>query len=334
MIYKNIDIHNVAEVIEDEKGGVRWLRVPQSVYDKMESEQGQRMCRGATGVELRFVMKGDKAVVKLACDGSSTVTVNVFFGGVQAGWQCYGESKTLFGDAELVIQRPEKPELLKDYSLRSGYDFSPEVVRVIFSKGSCRLIDVEGDVCPPEKDLLPKKTILAYGSSITHGSNSLAMSNNWTSVLAHNLNSDLINLGMAGSCRMEPEMIDHIASLGESDVWTTALLELGINVLSWDEETIRQRVGNALRQVAGRNPTKRVYVISPLYCHNDYYGREDANKWRRLIADEVEKTAYPNVRYINGLELLGDVSGLSADEVHPNIYGILQIATRLTEIIK
>lgn len=331
MIYKNIDIHNVAEIIENEND-IYWLRVPKSVYDKMESEQGQRMCRGATGVEFRFVMKSDRVVLKLACN--SAVTVNVFFGGLQAGWQCCGEGKTLIGNSELIIEKPQNMGLLRDYSLRSGYDFSPEVVRVVLSRGICRLTDVEGDVCPPDVSQLPKKTILAYGSSITHGSNSLAASNNWTSVLAHNLSSDLINLGMAGSCRMEPELIDYIASLGESGAWTTAVLELGINVLAWEEELIRQRVGNTLGQVAGRNPDKKVYVISPLYCHNDYYGKEDANKWRRLIAEETEKKAYKNVVYVNGLDLLSDVSGLSADEVHPNIYGIQQIAVRLTEVMK
>ena len=65
MIYKNIDIHNVAEIVEDENGGIGWLRVPRSVYDAMESDRGRQMCQGATGVELRFVMKGDRAVLKL-----------------------------------------------------------------------------------------------------------------------------------------------------------------------------------------------------------------------------------------------------------------------------
>ncbi len=34
---------------------------------------------------------------------------------------------------------------------------------------------------------------------------------------------------------------------------------------------------------------------------------------------------------INGLDLLGDMSLISADEVHPNIYGVQQIASRLLE---
>lgn len=40
-----------------------------------------------------------------------------------------------------------------------------------------------------------------------------------------------------------------------------------------------------------------------------------------------------NVTYINGLDLLGDMSLMSADEVHPNIYGVAQIAERITKIV-
>lgn len=330
MIYKNIEIHNVAEIVEDENGGIGWLRVPRSVYDAMESDRGRQMCQGATGVELRFVMKGGRAVLKLR----GTAYINVFFGSIQAGWQCYGEGKAVTGVTELVIEKPANMDTIRDYSKRTGSGFSPEVVRVIFSKGRCEVLDVEGDVCPPDKSLLPKNTLLTYGSSITHGSNSLATANSWTSVLAHNLNSDVINLGMAGSCRMEAELIDYIAELGVNGGWTVAILELGINVLDWDEEKIRQRVSYTLEQVAGRNPDKKVYVISPFYCHNDYYGKQDANKWRGCIESLVRKIGYKNIIYINGLDILGDVSGLSADEVHPNIYGIQQIADRLTSLLK
>lgn len=48
----------------------------------------------------------------------------------------------------------------------------------------------------------------------------------------------------------------------------------------------------------------------------------------------VNKLNYNNVTYINGLDLLGDMSLISADQVHPNIYGVAQIAERITQIIK
>ena len=175
---------------------------------------------------------------------------------------------------------------------------------------------------------------MAYGSSITHGSNALDASHMWTAVLAHNLNMDMINLGMAGNCFMEKAMIDYIADEGVNGNWDILTLGLGINALDWDEEKINERVYYAVQKTASENPKKSIFVISPLYCCDDFNGGGKAAKWRRLIEANVKKLNLKNVRYINGLDLIGDMSFISADEVHPNIYGAAQIAERLTGIIK
>ena len=128
---------------------------------------------------------------------------------------------------------------------------------------------------------------------------------------------------------MEPELIDYIAREGEQNCWDIALLELGINVLGWDKEKFIARVENVIKQIAGRNPDKTIYVISPFYCNDDYLNTGKANEWRNIIEDIVHRLMFDNVIYINGLDLLGDMSLISADEVHPNIYGVAQIAQRL-----
>jgi len=212
---------------------------------------------------------------------------------------------------------------------QANLDWSPEVIRIIFERGEILIMDVEGDIETPSKEQMPMNTLLTYGSSITHGSNSLSISNAWPSVLAHHLNADLINLGMAGSCLMEPDMIEYIASEGEKGNWTSAILELGINALSWDETKIRERVSNTLKQISQRNKEKQITVISPFYCVDDFNNLGDANKWRILLDRIVNESKYPNVRIINGLDLLGDMSLISADEVHPNIWGMQGISEKL-----
>lgn len=146
---------------------------------------------------------------------------------------------------------------------------------------------------------------------------------------------DVKNLGMAGSCAMEAEMIDYIASEGEKGHWDIAVLELGINVLDWEEEKILSRVENTIRQIAGRNADKKVLVISPFYyCGDDFEENGYADRWRRIICQVVKELNYENVTYINGLEVLGDMSYMSADEIHPNIYGVQKIADSMTARIK
>lgn len=339
MQYQNMDIHNVAELIPHKDGGVTWLRVPKQVYEQMEREQGKRMCENCTGVELRFVLKGEKAVIHMErLSGSPMLsTFHIFFGGIQSGWQQHELDQVVSErSTSFEIKRPNNLDLLKRVSEDFKLDWDPEVVRVIFDRCEYRIIGIEGDVVPPTREQLPEKTWLAYGSSITHGSNSYDASHAWTSVVAHNLNVDLRNLGMAGSCCMEPAMIDYIASEGEKGAWDIATLELGINVLSWDDEKIEERAADAIRQVAGRNPDKPVFVISPFYSNDDY--RKDsehhADRWRVKLEEIVRREKLPNVTYINGLELLGDMSLISGDAVHPNIYGVQQIADRLTARMK
>lgn len=331
MIYKNVEIHNVEELLYNEDGSISWRRVPDFVYENLESEQGKRMATNSTGVELRFVLKGESAVLRM-CTSEGDGLFHVYRGGIQGGWEDHEVHKQVRTEVEdFVIKRSKNPEKLQIMSGRSGLDWDSEVIRVVFDRGYFKLFDIIGEVEIPHKDQCPKRTLLSYGSSITHGSNALDISHAWVSILGHNLNMDVRNLGMAGSCAMEPEMIEYIASEGEKGHWDLATLELGINVLDWETEKIFSRVRNTICQVAGRNPEKPVVVISPFYyCGDDFDESANAERWRRLIKQVVEELDYQNVTYINGLDIIGDMSFISADGVHPNIYGVQQIAERMT----
>lgn len=335
MIYKNIEFHNVCKIIPGKaEGSFRWLRIPQEVYDQMESEDGKNMSKGCTGVELRFVMKSDTVTIRMRANGKNSA-FHVYRGSIQGGWRDHEVEKVLTNDPyDYVIKKSDNLPMLERITKDFDEPFAPEVVRLILDRGGFDIFDIIGDIEPPKTEQLPKKTMLSYGSSITHGSNSIDASHTWVSTIAHNLKMDARNLGMAGSCLMEPAIVDYIASEGEKGKWDIATLELGINVLDWNEEKIIDRVENTLRQVAGRNPDKPIFVISPLYSYDDYNKQGKADTWRRLIAQVVAEKHYPNVTYINGLDLLGDMSFITADEVHPNIYGVAQVAQRLETVIR
>ncbi len=337
MIYKNIDVHNVAEIIET-KDGMSWKRFPKEVCAQLELDTEQRWCTSATGVELRFVIKDESVTLRMACSEDDKNrqmldTFHVYRGGIQGGWEDHITNKYVSSEAaDFVIKRSANMDTLKKMNAQAGYDWDPEVVRVIFNRGHYRIVDIVGDVEPPHSTQTPKKTLLTYGSSITHGDNSYNQSNAWASVLAHRMKMDLRNLGMAGTCAIEPAVIDYIAAEGERGNWDMAILELGINVLWWEEEKFRERVVNAIEQVAGRNPLKPVLLISPFYCDDDFKEGGKAENWRRIMAEVAAELSMPNVTLINGLDLIGDMSLISADEIHPNIYGMQQIADRLLEI--
>lgn len=66
MIFKNIEMHNIAEIeyIPD-RNAYEMHRLPKRVIETLEcGEQSQRIASNYTGVEFRFVIKGDKAVLR------------------------------------------------------------------------------------------------------------------------------------------------------------------------------------------------------------------------------------------------------------------------------
>ena len=334
MIYHNIDFHNVCAFLpEDGKKGKVWSRVPLDVKSQLEMPMSDMIAVSSVTVELRFVLIGDRAVIHLAKqdpDDGYVHQVHVFYGGIQGGWSDHAISRCIEGvSGDIVVERPRNPETLWKMSELAQDGFSPEVIRVIFDRGYYRFLGVEGEIRAPLPQEYPKKTLLAYGSSITQGSNSIDSSHAWPSLLARALRMDLRNLAFAGSCAMEDAMVEYLASEGEAGRWSAAVLELGINVIDWDEHKIHARVENTMKQIAGRNRNKPVYVISPLYCTDDFHGGTRARTWRHIIKEIADQRVYPNLTVIDGLALLDDITLLSADEVHPNIYGVAQIAERL-----
>lgn len=339
MIYKNIEIHNIAEIIYNDDGSISWKRVPSIVASGMDAQNPDGVVCNSTGVELRFVIKGENATIRMSTynnDPYSFSTFHVYRGGIQGGWEDHEIHRHVTGEVQdFVISKSHNIEHLREMSKNASYDWDPEVVRIIFDRGTYKIYDIIGDVEPPKACQRPKKTLLSYGSSITHGSNAIDMSHSWVSQIAHNLNMDARNLGMAGSCAIEPSIADYIAREGEEGKWDIATLELGINVLWWDKEKIISRVENIINEVAGRNKDKKVFVISPFYhCGEDFNSKLPAENWRNIIKEIIERLGYNNVVYINGFDVIDSMAYMSADEIHPNIYGVQHIADVLTEIIR
>jgi len=339
MIYKNALFHNVAELIANTDGSISWKRIPSFVHSNMEIVRMSDVAYNSTGVEIRFVLKGDSAVIRMSAHEEEKNRFNSFHiyrGGIQGGWQDHEVYKFVGSEPEnFVIEKSRNMERLKIMSEKCGYNWSPEVIRIIFDRGRYKIYDISGNIEPPSKEQCPKNTLLAYGSSITHGSNSIDMSHSWVSLLAYNLNMDSRNLGMAGACALEPEMAEYIALEGERGNWDIATLELGINVMHWEEAKIRSRTENLIKQVAIRNPTKPIFIISPFfYCGEYFDGSAGASKWRSVLEKVVNDLNFANVTYINGLDILSSMEYISADEVHPNIYAMQRIADILTVRIR
>lgn len=326
IIYKNMEIHNAAALLPGEHGGVMWLRYPEAVCEGFEKEGARIQAGNASGVELRFLMLSERVTLRIR--STAIGHYHIYRGGLQGGWYDH-EGKTTSPDGtEIVIERKEQPyidRMHRDFAL----PWNPMLIRIIFDRGRFEIIDVEGDIALPGEKDTPRKTILFYGSSITHGSNSLNDSNSWTSWVAHGLGMDKLNKGLAGSCYMEDSTVSYLGNIGKEGAWDIAVLELGINVLRFDAKKRYERAKNTLQRIAGANPEKPVFVISPFYCSDDYDGAGRAAAWRETLKTVIAELGYQNVTYIPGDAVLSDMRGISTDLVHPSVYGIACIAERL-----
>ena len=331
MNFKNIDIYNVAELVPCSEG-VSWLRFPKETIDKMEGgENSVNVAKSATGVELRFVINsGDSAVIRMKKYENDSILNSfcIFRGGVQGGWQDADINNWVEDTPkDFTILRTKNISALK--LIRRNDGFSPDVIRVVFNRGKYVILDVIGDVRPPREDEVPEKKILFYGSSITHGSNALGMAHSFASTIGRKLNCDVMNLGMAGQCRIENRTIHYISSLK----WNAAVLELGINVLEWNEEKIYRQVNYAINNIARKYPNRFIVFVSPFFSDDDLYKKGRAEKWRKIMKDCIKQAELPNTLYVCGTDVLHDAQYLSSDELHPNIEGVNKIAEVLGNIL-
>ncbi len=329
MIFKNIELYNVSEVIKN-GNGYDMLRVPFSVEHHM-SEKGQPRNRYSSGCELRFVCLSDEVKIKLRTKTADFLFVYVYYGSIPCGWQdC---RKVITPTGEIVIKKSENMDKLKQITKENNFPFDPNVVRIILPNSPCTIVDVDGDCRPPMAEEVPKLNYLAYGSSITHGSLSLIQMNSYASRVAENLGANLINLGFAGSACLEKEMADYIASRND---WDFATIEMGVNVIGMPLDEYKEKVRYMVSNIAGNNPDKKVYCIDIFYLFAE--PGSDKKEWvieaRKIVKRVVEELALKNTVYVNGLDMLSIGSaGVSGDFTHPNIRGCECIAENLTKVI-
>lgn len=322
MIFQNMDFHNVAEMRQEENGYVMY-RFPLSVAEKMEAG-ADNVSRYSTGIEIRFKLNSEEAVVYLRAEPAEEAQVAyIYFGSFQGGWYC--SSKVILKETTRIrVTRPKNMAVLKRISVEEKLEFNPEVVRVVLPYGKCIFLGVEGEVETPVKQDYPSKTYLAYGSSITHGSLALAAPYTYPFQIAKKLGCDYLNLGMAGSARIEASLAKYLRNRKD---WDFLSLEIGINMIhNYDEENFENRVKEFFGILA--QDQRPVFVTSIFGYQGDF--QERAKNFRTI----VRKYMPDQFVFTDGLELLNCPSYISADLTHPSLEGIRKITDTWCEVMK
>jgi lysophospholipase L1-like esterase len=330
--FANVAWHNVGEIVPvpaSDGGGFRLQRVPAAVREHL-NPAAQKGSACPAGVELRFNLVGAQAKVILcyvdarsAHRRTAPVFVEVRQGDFLVRTVVLHEEWT-----EVLIERPKLEALLVAGAARERVGFDAGLVRVVFPHGvEVRVQAIEGDVAPPRADQVPARRLLAYGSSITQGYDSVRPGDPYPARLARMLRVDALNLGFGSGAFLEPQMADWIAARSD---WDFAVLELGVNLLSRvPADEFRSRVRYFLTRIAAAHPTKRIWVVDQFLSFRDLNGSAKQAEFRTIVREVVAELALPEVRHIDGRSLLTEPTGLGADLLHPSPEGFAEIARNL-----
>ncbi|ACV12942.1 hypothetical protein Huta_2781 [Halorhabdus utahensis DSM 12940] len=326
--YPSVSLHNVAEIepagwVPD---GDRLCRVP-AAYGKEMNEDAAHRVRHATASEVRFVPTEEDAEIEVTLSAVEDTQFRTFWGVFQP-WQ-----------PTEVGQTPETftftiPERLREIVTTDDTGrFDPAVCRIRFERRTAVAIhDVSGDCRPPKPDELPDQRYLAYGTSITEGAAASALHTDYVTHVARDLGADLLNFGCSGSAYADAAMADYIAT---RDDWDFATLELSVNMANADftPAEFHERVEYFVNTIADAHPEKPIACITlfPYFDDLAESGDQDhATAFRNAVRDVVADAAHENLHVVEGTDL-NDITGLTADLLHPGDAGMERIGTRLAD---
>ncbi len=320
MIFEKIDFHNVEEMIPSEHG-YRMARIPSAVRETLNERARERAAFSTTGIELRFKIRSGEADIDLYAEAESMVPAFLYFGYFQSGWTMNAFALRP-GENRIHISYPEDMERLREVAKEENHPFAPEVIRLVLPSGDLRFVGAEGDIVPPDAKDLPEKTLLCYGSSITHGSLSLGPGHNYVFQLGRKFSCDTLNLALAGSAHLEKSMAEYMMARQD---WDFATFELGINMLNiFTNEEFEARLSEFL-SVLAQDPRPKFFTSLFAIMKNN----PQAQEFREI----VRKYQGKGFIFTEGEDLLHELSLISADMVHPSLEGQALIAQRWGKII-
>ncbi len=320
MFYDDLLFFNVEEITEDGK----ILRFQEDLICQLGCEahkRGRFYGYRSIGAELRFVTESKFFDLKLRADKEDT-TIYIFFGD-------YMHHSYILKEGVITNLHVEIPE--KFYRLREQLPkdaFHPNVIRIVIGySGYVSYIGLNtyGKRRPPRKEEMPARTLLVYGSSISHGSEALEYINSYPFLLSRLCHMDVINKSIPGSCQAEAVMCNYLQTIQTDQ----AFVEFGVNVV---ELYTLEEYKRHLTMLLDSLQANQIYFTSVL--DNGAIFDHASHSFQMLMEFRAYAQSLKQYMYIEPSTLLNGVSALTTDLLHPSDYGQLQIALALSKIIE
>ncbi|WEL17958.1 GDSL family lipase [Halorhabdus sp. SVX81] len=329
--YPSVSLHNVAETEPAEWGpdGDRLCRIPSSFGQELNEMAADRV-RHPTASEVRFVPTEDDAAIEVTLSAAEETEFRTFWG-VHQPWQPTEVGPT---PETYTFSVPERLREIEPTDEAGRFD--PEVCRIRFERRTAIAIhDISGNCRPPNEDELPEQRYLAYGTSITEGAAASALHTDYVTHVARDLGYDLLNFGCSGSAYADSSMADYLAT---RDDWDVATLELSVNMANADftPAEFHDRVEYFVNTIADAHPEKPIVCLTLFPYFDDLTesgDAEHASAFRDAVRAVVAESPHENLHVVAGPDL-NDITGLTADLLHPGDAGMERIGTRLADRIE
>ena len=337
MLYRDMELFNVASLRTDERG-TRINRLPELPETDGNPELAKNTSFHAAGCELRFNIEGDAAEITLYSPEepyySTYGIIEIFYGEYAAYSTLTPYILPKDGSITLSIPRPAMGPEFSDFAKREGHRYDPFLVRVVLPYNrKITVTDVKGRLSPPRDDQVTRRSMLCYGSSITHGFFAVRTGDNYPSRLGRAFCSDVYNLGFGGCAHMDEAVARHIVTLS----FEIATLEMGINVYGgWEQDFFRERVRTFLGIITGARPDAKIFALD-MFSHLGEYAQgenERAAAYRQIVRDCVRENGSPNLISVEAQPVASESTDMSVDLLHPSSDGFEAMAAKLAGEIR
>lgn len=166
----------------------------------------------------------------------------------------------------------------------------------------------------------PKKPIVFYGTSITHGASASRCGMTHPAILGRRFDQPVINLGFSGNGRMDPEVVDLLAELDPAVYVIDCLPNMDANDVAKRTEPLVQKLRAAHPQAPILLVEDRSYSDAFL-VPSKKKRNETSRKALREAFDKMTSAGVQHLYYLEGENLLGEDNEGTVDSSHPTDLG-------------
>lgn len=331
IINDTINLHNVGQT-KSYKGGLMLLRYPSNVISKMgygPNIKGKTKALYPAMVEIQVSTLSsyvDISLMAIESDAQVICYINNFSVGI---------ANIRKGKIERIRFELHKRQM--EYLHRLGDKpvlwrfIMPSYTRISFYEIVAQ--NKLNKICDNESYIL-------YGSSISQGVGALNGASSYAFCLQENLHISILNKALSGSCLLEPDVVNYLASLNAKGY----ILELGCNARGvMDDIEFAKRLDYMLDLLITLKPNCPIVIVNILEMLENIYKKnnivsEFAQKdvlFIKQIKRLVKKyNEIGHIYLISGSKLATTLDCLSQDLLHPSNKGHEMIALGISKVMK